>query len=100
MDLANWITFGVLLIGAVAGLWTSAVYGYRVRWWKRGTDEYRRHIGVFTASLTAVFWLYLARPFIDPDVFAWIRTPAFALVVACVVWRLVIMLRRPKHQEE
>lgn len=98
MNLANWITFGILVIGALAGLWASVVYGYRVRWWTRGTDEYRRHIGVFTGSLTLVFWLYLVRPFIDPDTFTWIRTPAFGLVVACVVWRLVILLRHRKEE--
>ena len=97
MNLSNWITFGVLVIGAVSGTWATAVYGYRARWWKRGTDEYRRHLGVFTTSLTAVFLLYLVRPFIDPGVFQWIRTPAFALVVACVVWRLLIILRKPRH---
>lgn len=98
MNLSNWLTFSVLVVGALAGTWASVVYGYRVRWWKKGTDEYRRHIGFFTLSLTAVFWLYLARPFIDPDVFSWIRTPAFALVVACVVWRLVILLRKPRYR--
>jgi len=97
MNLSNWITFGVLVVGAVSGSWASIVYGYRARWWKRGTDEYRRHLGVFTTSLTAVFLLYLVRPFIVPGVFEWIRTPAFALVVACVVWRLLIILRKPRH---
>lgn len=100
MNLVNLINSIILFLGAIAGTWTSVLYGFRARWWKTGTDEYRRHIGIFTLSLTAVFWLYMIRPLVDPDVFTWVRTPAFGLVVACVIWRLWIMLRSPKHQPE
>lgn len=78
------------IIGALSGATFMIIYTKRSRWW--GT-EHRAHLGWTTLSLTMILLLYVFRAFMDPEVFAYVRAPLYLAVVACMVWRLWLLLR-------
>lgn len=90
MNVLNWILTGFLALGFLSGVHFLWTYTRRWAWWR---DDHGAHLGMFTLSLTLIMGLYLIRPFVDPVVFAYIRAPFFVLVVACMVWRDVLLLR-------
>lgn len=90
MNLLNWVLTGFLGVGFVAGTAFMIIYTKRWDWW---TDEHGAHLGFFTLSLTLIMGLYLLRSWIPMTVFAYIRAPFFVAVIACMVWRLVLLLK-------
>lgn len=95
MNALNWLLTGFLGLGALSGVAFLAIYTKRWAWWR---DEHGAHLGIFTGSLTVIMGVYLFRPFIEPTIFAIIRAPLFVLVVACMVWRLVLLLRADRRR--
>lgn len=90
MNVLNWVLTGVNALGALSGIVFMIIYTARTPWW---LEEHRAHLGWTTMSLTAIMTLYVFRPFVDPITFAYFRAPLYAAVVACMVWRLLLLLR-------
>lgn len=90
MNLLNWILTGVNVLGAVSGILFMVIYTARTPWW---IEEHRAHLGWTTLSLTLIMTLYVFRPSMNPVTFAYVRAPLFTFVVACMVWRLALLLR-------
>lgn len=90
MSTLNWILTAVNALGALSGWTFLIIYTKRAPWW---LEEHRAHLGFFTLSLTLIMTLYVFRPFMNPITFAYFRAPLYAAVVACMVWRLTLLLR-------
>lgn len=97
MDTLNWVLTGFLALGFLAGVHFMWTYTRRWAWWR---DEHGAHLGMFTLSLTLIMGLYLIRPFVDPETFGYIRAPFFVLVVACMVWRDVLLLKADRDRPD
>jgi hypothetical protein len=95
MDTLTWVLTGFLALGFLAGVHFMWTYTRRWAWWK---DEHGAHLGMFTLSLTLIMGLYLIRPFVDAQVFGYVRAPFFVLVVACMVWRDVLLLKADRER--
>lgn len=95
MNALNWVLTGFLAVGFLAGLAFMIIYTRRWTWWR---DESGAHLGMFTLSLTLIMGYYLLRPFMDPVIFSYGRAPLFVLVVVCMVWRLVLLLRTDRRR--
>jgi hypothetical protein len=102
MSAASWVASGALLLATVSGTWFMIAYSRRGPWWRPRPDdphgEHRAHLGYFTASLTLTFWIYLFRPAFEPGVFVWVRAVLFSVIALMMAWRLVLLLRRPRHR--
>jgi hypothetical protein len=96
MNTLNWFLTGFLAIGALSGTLFMVIYTKRTAWWK---EEHRAHLGFFTLSLTLIMWVYLLRPFMDTTTFMVVRAPLFLAVVACLVWRLALLLRSKRSDK-
>lgn len=90
MNALNWVLMAFLALGALSGTLFMIIYTRRWHWWH---DEHGAHLGIFTLSLTVIMWVYVFRPLFEPTTFALIRAPLFVLIVACMAWRLVLLLR-------
>lgn len=102
MSAASWTAFGALVLATVSGTWFMIAYSLRGPWWRPDPGdphgEHRAHLGYFTLSLTLTFWVYLFRPAFDPELFGWIRAGLFSVVALMMVWRLALLLRRPRRR--
>jgi hypothetical protein len=96
MNALTWLLTGVLALGAMSGTAFMVIYTKRTAWWK---EEHRAHLGCFTLALTLIMWVYLFRPLLDPTTFAVVRAPLFLAVVACMVWRLTLLLRSKRSDK-
>jgi MFS superfamily sulfate permease-like transporter len=96
MNALNWILTGVLALGALSGWVFTIIYTRRTAWWD---DEHRTHLALFTLSLTLIMTLYVFRPLFDPVVFAYTRAPLFVAVVACMVWRVTLLIRSDRRRQ-
>jgi len=90
MSVLDWILTGFLVLGFLSGVVFMVIYTRRWHWW---TDEHGMHLGLFTLSLTLIMGLYILRPFIEREVFAYVRAPFFVAVIACMVWRVVLLFK-------
>jgi hypothetical protein len=95
VTLLDWILTGVLIIGFLSGALFMVIYTRRWNWWK---DEHGAHLGFFTLSLTLIMGLYILRPFIERELFAYIRAPFFVAVIACMVWRLILLFKSDSNR--
>jgi len=93
----NWVLTAVNLLGALSGWAFLIIYTKRSPWW---LEEHRAHLGFFTFSLTLIMTLYVFRSFMNPITFAYFRAPLYAAVVACMVWRLTLLLRSKVSDRE
>ncbi len=91
-----------LIIGTVAGVWFVVLYSIRTPWWH---EEHRAHLFTFSANTAAFYLLYLGRTVADPStgpgatpsVFNTVRMVLFTIMTAAIVWRLILLIRRPRR---
>lgn len=93
-----YINNALLIIGFIAGLTFVILYS---AWYVRARHWLGVHLVAFSVVVTAFYGLFIARPWMSPNAYMYVRFILFVLLTIVVVWRLAVlaMVRKSEHED-
>lgn len=85
-----WVNNAMLIIGFIAGLAFVILYGARYLGARHWLGV---HLVSFSAVVTAFYGLFIARPWLSPNTYMYVRFILFVLLTVVVVWRLAVLVK-------